>query len=121
MSWTKIASLLLFVLLLSCGQILFKLAAQTLRDPGEFSAASIVRMALNPYLIAGVVLYGLTTLLWVAILTDTGLSRAYPFMALTLVLVPLAGIAIFKEPFSTSLLIGGLLMLAGLLIIARAS
>jgi len=120
MSVGKTASLLVIVGLMACGQILFKIAAGRLGGGADLAPSSLIRAALDPFLLTGIALYGLTTLLWVVVLRDTALSKAYPFVALTLVLVPLTGIIVFDEPFSLPLLLGGLLILAGVLVISAA-
>lgn len=117
MSLSRIAALLGVVILMTAGQILFKLAAGRVGSPGlnwEFAS----RLLFNPYLIAGVVLYGVTTLLWVLVLVEGELSRSYPFVALTMVLVPLGGLWLFGESVTPTLLVGGVLILAGLAVIS---
>jgi drug/metabolite transporter (DMT)-like permease len=106
----------LVVVLLSIGQIFFKLAAPQLRT-GSLRDM-VFSMALNPSLIAALVIYGVATLLWVIVLREVPLSRAYPITALGMLLVPLIGLLLFKEPFSWSLVVGGALMTAGIYIIA---
>jgi drug/metabolite transporter (DMT)-like permease len=108
-------------MLMSFGQILFKSAAQSLQAPLGFDLPSIWRILGNPQLLAGIGLYGFTTVLWVLILRGTELSRAYPFVALSMVFVPAAGIILFGERFSMSLLVGGSLILCGLWFIARSA
>lgn len=113
----KLAALLAVVALMSLGQILFKLAAARI-ETVAFTWATAEKLILNPYLVLGVIVYGLTTVLWVLVLVDGSLSRAYPFVALTMVAVPLAGIVMFGEPFTTNLALGGMLILLGLAVIS---
>lgn len=76
----------------------------------------ISRLAFNPYMICAVVIYGLTTVLWVLVLTGTDLSRSYLFTALATILVPLAGVVFFKETVSMGLVAGGGLVVVGLIV-----
>ena len=58
-------------------------------------------------------IYGVATLLWVAVLRNAPLSRIYPIMALSFVLTPLGGMVFLKEPISAPYWAG--VMLIGLL------
>ena len=61
--------------------------------------------------------YGVTALFWFYVLTRVPLSSAYVFSLVGSGLVPLIAWAVFKEPFSWTLLAGYALMLAGLTVI----
>jgi undecaprenyl phosphate-alpha-L-ara4N flippase subunit ArnE len=104
------------VALLSFGQIFFKTAAQQIRVGTLWQ--TLVGLALNVQLILALAIYGVATLLWVLLLREVPLSRAYPVTALGMVIVPAIGLFFFREPFSWSLVGGGLLMIAGAYIIA---
>lgn len=117
MTVSKVFSLIAVVILMSCGQILFKLAAQRL-GPLDLSWNMLTRLAFNPYLIAAIILYGFTTILWVLVLTDVELSKSYPFMALAMILVPIGGAVLFNEAITFGLIVGGGLIVLGLLAIS---
>jgi drug/metabolite transporter (DMT)-like permease len=114
MTWWKIGALVLFAIALASGQILFKLAAQSIKGPLNFDVQSLLQIAVNPYLLLGVTIYGFATLWWVLLLRSIDLSRAYLVIALALVLVPLAGTFLFREPFTARLFIGMVIILVGL-------
>ncbi|MDE2582478.1 MAG: EamA family transporter [Rhodospirillales bacterium] len=104
------ASLVLFAVLLASGQALFKAVGLVLRTGG-------VAMALRaPSLYAALVLYGLATVLWIWILSRVPLTRAYPWVALGMVLVPLAGWYWFREPVGPVFWLGVGLIAAGLVL-----
>jgi drug/metabolite transporter (DMT)-like permease len=117
MRFAQLTLMLFFVAMMSGGQILFKLAAGTLKATHATVLQAAVAITLNPYLIAGVLLYGAATVLWVFILQSTPIARAYPVVALTVVVVPAIGILAFGEAFSPSLLVGGALIVSGILVI----
>ena len=110
-----LAAPLACVLVISAGQLLFKLAAGHL-DPR--------RPLADPHGLAllGVALavYGAATLLWVMILRQAPLSRIYPLMALSFVLTPLGAMLFLKEPISGGYWAGVALIMAGLVVISRA-
>jgi drug/metabolite transporter (DMT)-like permease len=114
MSWTKLGVLILLAVMMACGQLLFKVAAQTIKGPIAPNLHSIVQLVFNPYLVTSLAIYGVATILWVLLLRDTDLSKAYLVFALSLVFVPLAGRFLFHEPFSFQLLLGIAIILLGL-------
>ena len=82
--------------LLAIGQVLFKLAAKSTLPVIDFT--SLVKLIINPIALPAVGIYFFTTVLWLYLLQQVPLSRAYPFTTgLGLVLVPLAGVIVFGE------------------------
>jgi drug/metabolite transporter (DMT)-like permease len=75
-----------FSVLLATGQILFKRAADL--GPPLRGVADLGALAGNAWLWAALLVYGGATLYWVYLLQQLPLSRAYPFAALSFVLVP---------------------------------
>jgi multidrug transporter EmrE-like cation transporter len=117
-SWRQLLELISFPLVLATGQILFKRAAQQI---GSAEGTSwILEVARLPTMWLAVVLYAAATLLWVRILTTVPLSRAYVFVALAFVIVPVAGHFMFNETLTTRFMIGTLLIIAGVIVAARA-
>jgi len=114
MTWLKIAALVLFAVALACGQILFKAAAQSIKGPIGFDAQTLFHLASNPYLLLGLAVYGFAALYWVLLLRDIELSKAYLIIALALVIVPLAGTFLFREPLTARLFVGLVIILVGL-------
>lgn len=104
--------------LLAIGQILFKLAARTLPENAFSTIGSALSAARNGYLVSGLALYAFTTVFWVLSLRDTDLSRAYPFMALAYVFVPLASVFVLGERTTPVLWLGYAFVIAGVLIVA---
>jgi drug/metabolite transporter (DMT)-like permease len=113
----QIILLLAYAAAMSCGQILFKLAA--LRSPAAGSLGErLLALTHNAFFLVAIVLYAALTVLWVWILTFTPLSRAYVFLALAFVITPLAGGFIFGEPLSARFVVGITFIAAGLLCVA---
>lgn len=99
---------LLCVLGISVGQLLFKKAAGALPDP-----LSVLGLVQNGWLIAALVLYGVTTLGWIWVLRHVPLHLAYPFMGLAFLVVPVLAWAFLNEPLHGRTLAGGVLIMAG--------
>lgn len=111
---TDTLSLLAFTLLLAAGQLLFKKVGLDLR--GGPPGAGVLRVLGSPSLYAAVVLYGFATILWIWILSRVPLSRAYPYVALGVVLVPLASLLMFGERVGPGFWFGAALIVAGIII-----
>lgn len=105
-----------FAVALPLGQMLFKWGAiYNERLTGPFLARVIV----NWPLIGAFAWYGVSALLWFYVLTRVPLSLAYAFSLVGSCLVPLAGWLVFKEQGSWTMVVGYLLMLAGLFLVVR--
>lgn len=112
-----LAALGLYVAILSSGQLLFKKAAQS---SGTISGLGDARQLLvNHWLWLALILYGVATILWVAILQRVPLSTAVLFNALCFVLVPLAAAALFGETIGWRHAVGMALIVSGLVVVAR--
>lgn len=105
---------LAFSLSLGFGQMLFKLAANDIKVRVQ---ASLFSAAFSPWLIAAIILYALSTLLWVGILTQVPLTRAYPFALLGAAIVPVLGMAVLGESLSPYYPLGMALVVIGVAII----
>ena len=103
-------SLLTFlcVLGISVGQLLFTLAAHALPPHTQ-----VLVWIMNGWLIAALVIYGLTTVGWVWILRHAPLHLAYPFMGLAFLIVPVLAWLFLGEPLHWRTLAGGALILVG--------
>ncbi len=113
-----IAILLTYSIALAGGQVLFKLAALRFAPAARWTD-TLLSLILNPYLVLAVLLYVLLSAVWVWVLTFVPLSIAYPFVALTFILTVASGVLMFGEAVTVRLLIGGVLIIAGLIVITR--
>lgn len=92
MSLVNYSVVLACVIGICAGQILFKLTAASL-----VNTSRLWQVFVSPTLLLGLGIYGLATIAWIMQLRHIDLSRAYPFMALSFVLVPLASVLFLKE------------------------
>jgi drug/metabolite transporter (DMT)-like permease len=82
--------------------------------------AFLFRLLLNPWIVSGFVAAFLASLAWMAAMTRLELSYAYPFMSLAFVLVMVFGVAFLGEAVNVAKVLGTLIVMAGLVVIARA-
>ncbi|NIF21255.1 4-amino-4-deoxy-L-arabinose-phosphoundecaprenol flippase subunit ArnF [Candidatus Pantoea multigeneris] len=110
------------VLLVTLAQLLLRHAMTQLPDVMSLSLLlSALKISLKPLLLllVGFLAYGLSMLCWTLALRSLALSRAYPLLSLSYVLVWLAAISLpgFHEAFSWTALAGMVLILTGLVCI----
>ena len=98
------------------GQLLFKLAADRVKD--EANPISMAIRLLNvPAMWAALVFYAVTTLAWVWVLRVMPLSVAYAVVALVFVLVPALAAWLYKEPITWQLVAGAALIMVGIVLV----
>jgi drug/metabolite transporter (DMT)-like permease len=104
------------VLLISVGQLLFKAVGLAVEEEGTVFAwrpASLGSLA--------AILYVCATVLWIWLLRLVPLTKAYPFMAMSFVLVPALSALFLGERVSLQYAIGTSLVIAGVIVITRVS
>ena len=107
MSFSQIMLILLTVVLLSVGQLLFKMAAMDMKNIDIYSL-------LQPKLMLALCTYGIATVLWIAVLRHTPLGLAYPFVGLAFLIVPVLSWFWMSEPISLNTIVGGAVILIGI-------
>lgn len=80
----------------------------------------LLQQFINPWIISGFVSAFLASLAWMAAMTRFELNYAYPFMSLAFVIVMLLGVLLLGEAVNAAKVLGTLLVVAGLVMIARA-
>ena len=111
MSPVNLALVLCSVLMIAAGQVLFKLLGLRLQAGVPILEPRMLGIALG-----SVAIYGMATLLWIYVLKTLPLTRAYPFMALSFVLVPLGGVLFFSEAVRPMYVAGLVLIVAGVVL-----
>ena len=80
----------------------------------------VMRLLLNPWIISSILSTFLAGVSWMLAMTKFETSYAYPFTSLQFVIILVASVLLFGETFSFSKLIGTLLIMIGILIVARS-
>lgn len=116
LSGLDLALCLAFSLALPAGQVLFKLGAEQTR---RIDGGLVAKVMLNLPLMGAFAWYGLTSLLWVYILTRAPLSQVYPFSILGAALTPILAVLLFRESLGLQAWLGYAVMLAGFVLVMR--
>lgn len=110
MNLQKIIFAILTVLMLSIGQLLFKLASEKIDLASKGLLSSL---ACNPYLLLALSVYGVATLAWLFVLKSVPLRVAYPFVALAFIMVPVLSSIFLHEALTVKTLVGAGLIILG--------
>ena len=79
-----------------------------------------VYMATSPWVIGGVIVYGLGVLNWLMALSRLELSYVYPFASLSYVGIIIGSYFLFKENMSRMRILGICIIIAGVLITSQS-
>lgn len=88
--------------------------------PGAGRLDYLIAMYTDPAVLSGFAAGVIASVTWALALEKAGLGFAYPFMALSFVLVPLGARALFGEAVSPLQLVGLALIVAGVAVNASA-
>lgn len=105
-------------------QLLFKLgmgapamqAAIARGGPGPVLGAVLA----SPWVIGGLALYGVGTVMWLAVLSRAELSQAYPFVGLSFVATAALGVLVLGEAMPAARVAGVVLIVAGVVLVGRS-
>ena len=62
-----------------------------------FGARAVIGVLFNPYVFAGFSLYGLGAIIWLKVLSQADVSKAYPLVGLGFVLTLMVGVALGEQ------------------------
>lgn len=108
--------LLLYALLMSCGQILFKLSANFgLRS----ESSGVFDSYLNLYFVCAIILYMFLTVFWVWLVRFVPVNKAYPIVAASFIVTPLLAKKVLTEDLPKDFLVGSILIVIGIYLTVR--
>lgn len=116
---TNLLPLAVFSLLLAAGNLMFKQVGLVMR--GQPLLDGFMSAARSPWLYVALTLFGSSTLLWIWILSRISLSKAYPWSAVGIAIVPLLAGFVFQERVSWTYWVGIALVIGGVLLTQHAA
>lgn len=123
MTWTAFAFLLSGVLLNAAAQLFLKAGTNALGVitlTRENWIDQFGRLALEPHLAGGILCYAVSVVVWIIGLSRVPVSIAYPMLSLGYVVNAIAAWWLFGEAVGPARFAGILLILLGVLIVARS-
>ncbi len=118
--------ILISVGLLSAGELLLKKGMLTINDVSLYSKGimglvySFTYIFSNIYVFSGFFLIGISSLIWLMILSKVELSYAYPMVSIGYVLVAIFSWILFKENLSIVRWLGIAMICGGVYLISRS-
>ena len=114
----SVALLLFAVAAAASGQVMLKHGMQVASARAAESGGSLaLRAATSPWVLLGLVVFGISAVAWLAALSRVPLSVAYPFNALGYLVILTASIVILHERANVLTWVGTALVVSGLLIV----
>jgi len=118
MTITSVALLLFSVVTAATGQVMLKHGMQVATARAANSGGSLaLRAASSPWVLLGLVVFGISAVAWLAALSRVPLSVAYPFNALGYLVILTASVVVLHERANVLTWLGSLLVVSGLLIV----
>lgn len=112
----KIILLILFnVILLTGGQLLWK---KSLAAAGGISLHNFLQVFMSPFVLAGLFLYVVATVVWFVVLSKADLSFAYPLQSMAYIVGMLAAWLILKEAIPVTRWVGVLIIMMGVAVVS---
>lgn len=115
--------ILVSVAMSACAQISLKSGMGSPAVQQSLSNAMPVNIAMsiifNPMVFLGVFLYFGSMVVWLFVLSKVEVSYAYPFVALGFIFTAILGRLIFNDSFSLEKIAGTLLIVIGVVVMAR--
>ncbi len=117
-----VMAIIVAVIIGVAAQLIIKkgLNAMTTLDLSKNILSSYVTIFTSPLIIFGIAIYFASILLWLYALTIVELSYAYPFLALSYIFVILGSWYFLGEAVSMVRLVGVLIIVFGVLVVARS-
>lgn len=105
------------------GQTVIKLGVSQPENSGAGGGilSLIATILTSPLILAGLFLYGVGALAWIAVLARMDLSYAYPFLALNFVLIVVVSRFALHETVPLERWIGVMIICVGIVVVARSA
>jgi drug/metabolite transporter (DMT)-like permease len=118
MTITSVALLLFAVLLAAGGQLLLKHGMQVATARAHATGGSLaVTAATSPVVLGGLAIFAISAVAWLAVLARVPLSVAYPFNALSYLIILAASAFLLHERATMLTWAGSFLVVSGLIIV----
>jgi len=106
------------ILLGGSTQVLFKMGMNSIGPLEDLLSLKTVTMILsNKYIIIGLILYGVSSVLWLVGLSMLDVSLMYPLLSLAYVVTTVLAFMVLNEPVRTTRWIGVLLIILGSILV----
>lgn len=106
--------------LLSFGQLIWKIGLGKLQVVTLISVEGLTKALISPYIITGMVIYIVATVIWLNVLSKIPLSFAYPLMSIAYIFGMILAKTVLGESISTVRWLGAFVIVFGVYLVSRA-
>ena len=118
MTVASLGLVLFAVIAAATGQVMLKHGMQIASARAADSGGSLVlRAATSPWVLLGLVVFGVSAIAWLGALSKLPLSVAYPFNAVGYLVILLASIIVLHERANVLTWVGSLMVVSGLVLV----
>ena len=118
MTVASLGLVLFAVIAAATGQVMLKHGMQIASARAADSGGSLVlRAATSPWVLLGLVVFGVSAIAWLGALSKLPLSVAYPFNAVRYLVILLASILVLHERANVLTWVGSLMVVSGLVLV----
>lgn len=119
MSHLTLLMILTSVMLSVAAQLFLKSGMGKLVLPQTLISLESLLLIFNRYVLLGLFCYGMSMVFWLYVLTKVDVSRAYPFVGLGFIGTMVFAHYLLHEPITLQKLVGTLLVVVGIIVLAR--
>ena len=118
MSISSLAFLFFAVIAAACAQLMLKYGMQAATTRAHHTGGSLVfAAAASPWVLGGLAVFAVSAVAWLGALSRVPLSVAYPFNALSYLIILTASVLLLHERATLITWAGSLLVVSGLIIV----
>ena len=118
MTVVSLGLVLFAVVTAATGQVMLKHGMQIASSRAADSGSSLaLRAATTPWVLLGLVVFGISAIAWLAALSKVPLSVAYPFNAVGYLVILLASILVLHERANVLTWVGSFMVVSGLVLV----
>ncbi len=110
---------LISIILGALAQYLFKIGVNAISDKSKDLTHVIKYALINPNLLAGLLCYAFSFILWFYVLSKMELSKAYPLVSLGYIFTLFIGYLFLNEPITYTKVVGIIIIILGVIILTR--
>lgn len=124
MSHFQLAIILITVSLSAFAQLLFKLGMDKLNQENiEFTRSiySVLHALFSPLVFSGLIVYGVSVIAWLWVLSKVDLSIAYPFVGISFIFTLLMGIFLLNESLNGYKIAGTVMIAVGCFLVSKST
>ncbi len=124
MSYPVLSLILLTVTLSACAQLALKLGVSKSQMTNAMQTGivdSLIAAMTSPFILLGLIIYGLSVVMWLWVLSKVELSVAYPFVGISFLVTLAFGAFLLNENVTSIRIIGTLFIAVGCVLVGRSA